>query len=632
MENSKRNQMLIFGVTLILFLALIGEYWLSITTSVEGNGLLRSVLTGYSRVGTIIRILFVLFYFLCFYVVDQSVEGKLKWKKEVKSSFLERYKYYGISAFIIGGAILGTIENFIFFELLYPLAMVMVLVGGYLVGNLLRPSYLKYDIIKTDTSPLRNQYSFNIPSTDNRFLNIPNPFRGIFMMAGSGSGKSVIAEWVIKQAAEKRYCGIIYDYKFPTLTDFAYTHYKDQDDIDFKIINFTDLSRTNRINPIKPSYISHNSFAAVCSQALISNLAPETIENKDYWIRSSACIVTAVMIYLRNNHPAFCTIPHIMHIILGHKYSDVIKLIETDYDASMYMRTVLTAYESKAEGQLSGVFGTLQSILPTVTTPEACYVLSGDDFGLDLNDVDKPVCLCLGTQHKLNSVISPLLSLVVTMSLNRMNEPDKQHAIVLLDEAPQMYIPNLADIPATGRSNKICVFYIAQDYVQMLAQYGETEAKKIIANLNNQIYGRSSEEGSIKRIINLFGDREEASRSQNRNISSHSEMFSFGKSNIGSGENMSVQRKSLLRSEDITGLKSGEVLGFTVDAENPEFFLRVKYAENAAIEQVPEFNLDYDVQICYERIKAEAHGIVKGFIPPRHSFRIVNDVAELVVI
>jgi len=118
--------MLIFGVTLILFLALIGEYWLSITTSAEGNGLLRSVLTGYSRVGTIIRILFVLFYFLCFYVVDQSVEGKLKWKKEVKSSFLERYKYYGISAFIIGGAILGTIENFIFFELLYPLAMVMV--------------------------------------------------------------------------------------------------------------------------------------------------------------------------------------------------------------------------------------------------------------------------------------------------------------------------------------------------------------------------------------------------------------------------------------------------------------------------------------------------------------------------
>ena len=95
---------------------------------------------------------------------------------------------------------------------------------------------------------------------------------------------------------------------------------------------------------------------------------------------------------------------------------------------------------------------------------------------------------------------------------------------------------------------------------------------------------------------------------------------------------MSVQRKSLLRSEDITGLKSGEVLGFTVDAENPEFFLRVKYEENAGIEKVPEFNLDYDVQICYERIKAEAHGIVKGLIPPGHSFRIVNDVADLVVI
>ena len=45
MENSKRNQMLIFGVTLILFLALIGEYWLSITTAAGGNGLLRNVIT-----------------------------------------------------------------------------------------------------------------------------------------------------------------------------------------------------------------------------------------------------------------------------------------------------------------------------------------------------------------------------------------------------------------------------------------------------------------------------------------------------------------------------------------------------------------------------------------------------------
>ena len=70
--------------------------------------------------------------------------------------------------------------------------------------------------------------------------------------------------------------------------------------------------------------------------------------------------------------------------------------------------------------------------------------------------------------------------------MRQMNKPNQQKSVVLLDEAPTIYIPNIEQIPATARSNKIATIFGVQDFSQLVDNYGQDKAQIILANLGNQ--------------------------------------------------------------------------------------------------------------------------------------------------
>ena len=88
--------------------------------------------------------------------------------------------------------------------------------------------------------------------------------------------------------------------------------------------------------------------------------------------------------------------------------------------------------------------------------------------------------------------------------MRQMNKPNQQKSVVLLDEAPTIYIPNIEQIPATARSNKIATIFGVQDFSQLVDNYGQDKAQIILANLGNQFFGRVTNGKTAEMVKNLF--------------------------------------------------------------------------------------------------------------------------------
>ena len=114
---------------------------------------------------------------------------------------------------------------------------------------------------------------------DNGYINIINPFRGTIVLGTPGSGKSFgIIDPFIRQHARKGFAMMVYDYKFPTLAKTLFYQYCKNlhygnlpNGCGFRIVNFTDVEYSNRINPIQRKYIPD----------LAHNRTTERIDNVD---------------------------------------------------------------------------------------------------------------------------------------------------------------------------------------------------------------------------------------------------------------------------------------------------------------------------------------------------------------
>src|SRR5262249_45871081 len=113
---------------------------------------------------------------------------------------------------------------------------------------------------------ITNEYSINLPAryslkgtVRNSWINIINPFRSLLVIGNPGSGKSYfIIRNVIAQHIQKGFAMFLYDFKYDDLTKIAYNLLAKNISCysvppRFYIINFDDLSRTHRCNPLNPA-------------------------------------------------------------------------------------------------------------------------------------------------------------------------------------------------------------------------------------------------------------------------------------------------------------------------------------------------------------------------------------------
>jgi hypothetical protein len=443
-----------------------------------------------------------------------------------------------------------------------------------------------YKAKKTPKEPLIKQFSKKEDKDSLNFktsagvINLANPFRGIYIQGGAGSGKSAsIFEPIIKQIAEQEYTGILYDFKSPELTEKVRASYLDSI-VEFRNIDFKNAHQSDRINPIAPNYLSKSVIALEYSQTLVNNLIPESIKKADFWSNTTKMILSGVIWWLKEEHPKYCTIPHAISLLLHTDTKTLLEEVSKNYEAGGMVATLRQSFEKEAGNQTAGILSTIQTAIAQLNSKDVFWILSGNDVDLNLNNPQKPTFLCLGNDSTLPQVYAPVISLIISVAMRQMNKPNQQKSVVLLDEAPTIYIPNIEQIPATARSNKIATIFGVQDFSQLVDNYGQDKAQIILANLGNQFFGRVTNGKTAEMVQKLFSKEDRTFINKNTGTGTGGTIV-HTQSNQSKGKSETIQERDRVKVSDLINLEPGEFYGIIAEGK-PKEFLKTQFLEDFA--------------------------------------------------
>lgn len=415
---------------------------------------------------------------------------------------------------------------------------------------------------------LENEYSINLPAQYNlkgklrkSWINIINPFRGLLIMGSPGSGKSYfIIQHIIKQHIEKSFSMFVYDFKYDDLTKIAYNHflkYRGHYPITpkFYVINFDDISRSNRCNPLDPFSLVDFSDVAESARTIMLGLNRDWIKKQgDFFVESSINFVTAVIGFLRSYEKGkYCTLPHVIELIQA-PYNKLFSILRTEPEIEVLINPFISAYLNNAMEQLEGQIASAKISLARLSSPHLYYTLSGSDFTLDINNPKEPKIVCMGNNPQKTQIYGAVISLYISALIRLVNKKGNQKSSLIFDEFPTIYINGIDNLIATARSNKVAVTLAVQDASQLVFHYGKEQAE-VIMNITGNIISGQVTGSTAKNLSERFGkimqDRESISINQNDTSVSQSKQLDLA-----------------IPVSTIASLSSGEFVGMVTD--NPD--------------------------------------------------------------
>ena len=368
------------------------------------------------------------------------------------------------------------------------------------------------------------------------YITVGNPFRGTLVVGSAGSGKSFsVFNPFIEQMIAHGYTMMLYDFKMPDLTKIVYNSllrskasYKKLPQ--FYCINFKDPLKSNRCNPIAAEYLTDIIDASETARVVMEALNKGN-EKKDFFWMSAQQYIGICLWLLRIYTPQgrqqgdWCDFPHLIELI-NQDYTKVLSIVKRQPALDGKARVFVDALEANAQDQLQGQIASARIPLNDIASPALYWVLSGNDFNLDINDPDDPKILCIGNDPDRQQVYGAALSLFTFRVIKRVNRKGKLPCAVVIDELPTISVQGLDGLMATARSNKVAVVLGIQDLTQVKADYGDKVADKILALPANVFVGASSVT-TAEKYSKEFGKEFRRQESQTRSIDSESVNISF---------------------------------------------------------------------------------------------------------
>ncbi|MFA6151979.1 MAG: conjugal transfer protein MobC [Chitinophagaceae bacterium] len=462
----------------------------------------------------------------------------------------------------------------------------LVLSGGTLLSRIIKQQLNSKDIFnkENETFPqeermLDNEYSVNLPSkyhlknkVRNSWINIINPFRGLLVSGTPGAGKSYfVIRHVITQHIIKGFSMFVYDFKFDDLSVIVYNTWlnnKHRYKIppEFFVINFDDLTRSHRCNPLDPSGMLDITDASESARTILMGLNREWIKKQgDFFVESPINFLSAIIWFLRKYQDGeYCTLPHVIELMqLG--YDELFSILRIEKEIEVLINPFINAYLNDAMEQLEGQVASAKIAMARLSSPQLYYVLSGNDFNLDINNPEAPKVVCMGNNPQKIQIYGAVLSLYVNRLVKLVNQKGKLKSSLIFDEFPTIYLNNMDGLIATARSNKVATTLGIQDFSQLRKDYGREQADVIINIIGNIVSGQVTGD-TAKQLSERFGkimqDRE--SLSINRNDTSISR---------------SKQLEAAVPPSKISSLSSGEFVGMVADDPDNKIDLKTFHCE-----------------------------------------------------
>ena len=368
------------------------------------------------------------------------------------------------------------------------------------------------------------------------YITVQNPFRGTLVVGSAGSGKSFsVFNPYIEQMIAQGYTMMLYDFKMPDLTKVVYNALLRNKGSyvrvpQFYCINFKDPLRSNRCNPIAAEYLTDIIDASETARVVMEALNKGN-EKKDFFWMSAQQYIGLCLWLLRIYTPAglrqgdWCDFPHLIELI-NQDYTKVLSIVKRQPSLDGKARVFVDALEANAQDQLQGQIASARIPLNDIASPALYWVLSGNDFSLDINDPEDPKILCIGNDPDRQQVYGAALSLFTFRVIKRVNRKGKLPCAVVIDELPTISVQGLDGLMATARANRVAVVLGIQDLAQVRADYGDKVADKILALPANVFVGASSL-STAEKYSKEFGKEFRRQESQTRSVESESVSVSF---------------------------------------------------------------------------------------------------------
>lgn len=479
-------------------------------------------------------------------------------------------------------------EKAIIYISITAIGFLLVLSGGTLLSRIIKNKFNNKDIFnkENETFPqeerlLENEFSINLPAryhlknkVRNSWINIINPFRAIMVLGTPGAGKSYfVIRHVITQHIRKGFTMFVYDFKFDDLSRIAYNSWlknkhRYAKPPEFYVINFDDLTRSHRCNPLEPSAMTDITDAAESARTILMGLNREWIKRQgDFFVESPINFLTAVIWYLKKYKDGeFCTLPHVIELMQA-DYDSLFTLFRTEAakECEVLINPFLNAYLNDVMEQLEGQIASAKVAMARLSSPQLYYVLSGNDFNLDVNNPDDPKVVCMGNNPQKIQIYGAVLSLYVTRLVKQVNKKGKLKSSLVFDEFPTIYLNNMDSLIATARSNKVSTCLGIQDFSQLRKDYGREQAD-VIMNITGNIVAGQVTGDTAKQLSERFGK-----------IMQDRESYS-----INSGDtsiSRSKQLEAAIPPSKISALSSGEFVGMVADDPDNKIDLKAFHCE-----------------------------------------------------
>jgi len=482
-----------------------------------------------------------------------------------------------------------------------------------------------------ETRLMENEYSVNLPTRfyykkrwNNGFVNIVNIFRASMVIGTPGSGKSyAIVNSYIRQLIAKGFAIYIYDYKFDDLSTIAYNSLlKNMDKYEVKprfyVINFDDPRRSHRCNPINPEFMTDISDAYEASYTIMLNLNRTWIEKQgDFFVESPIILLAAIIWYLKiYKNGIYCTFPHAVEL-LNKPYSDLFTILTSYPELENYLSPFMDAWKGNAQDQLQGQIASAKIPLTRMISPQLYWVMTGNDFSLDINNPKEPKLLCVGNNPDRQNIYSAALGLYNSRIVKLINKKKQLKCAVIIDELPTIYFRGLDNLIATARSNKVGVLLGFQDFSQLTRDYGEKESKVIQNTVGNIFSGQVVGE-TAKTLSERFGK-----------VLQQRQSVSINRQDVSTSIN--TQLDSLIPASKIANLSQGTFVGAVADNFDERIEQKIFHAEivvdhtkisaeEKAYQKIPVINdfkdrngndiMMQQIQRNYDQIKADAQAII----------------------
>ena len=414
------------------------------------------------------------------------------------------------------------------------------------------------------------------------------PQDNFLVYGGAGSGKTKsIGKPIMEQFIRSRYAGFIYDFK-----DFDYTksawnlvkqyEYEKPDargiKRNFYYVSFTDLEHTYRFNPLKRfrnmEYTDPDTGEVkrqrieLINRTMLLQLMTDFLRaflpekgKEDEWFQGALGILQGVAFKLWDEYPEYLTLPHICRVITTFNNEQLTSFLMSNVTSCSLAGAFISSAGS--EKTQASYISTLNNYISTfANNMEAAYVLSGDEFTFDLVDPNNPKLFAVCNNYAINRILSPVISMLFSISSRRFSFSNRQNFVYVLDEMTTFKVQDFELLPSTLREFGVAFVLLTQSGAKLEKLYSKLDRSSIEAYFANMFLGRTKDVEALKYYPSFFGKHEIQKKSRTK-----------GTSSGGSSNSITIntQKEEVYEAKVFTGLMPGEFIGSAGHTNKPEF-------------------------------------------------------------